>query len=68
MMSKTVFINQTETLTDAATIQQLAVQLNLPAQGVALAINQQVVPRAQWESTPVTDGAQITLIKAVFGG
>lgn len=36
--------------------------------GVAVAVNDSVVPRAHWESTPVEDGDRVEIIHAVQGG
>ncbi|MEU6401768.1 sulfur carrier protein ThiS [Streptomyces sp. NPDC046985] len=36
--------------------------------GVAAALNETVVPRAQWPSTPVADGDRVEVLTAVQGG
>lgn len=36
--------------------------------GQAVAVNNRVIPRAQWDTFPVTDGMKITIIRAVCGG
>ncbi|MDE6371818.1 MAG: sulfur carrier protein ThiS [Duncaniella sp.] len=36
--------------------------------GVAVAINNKVVPRKDWDTTPLHDGVKITVIHAVCGG
>jgi sulfur carrier protein len=36
--------------------------------GVAAALNETVVPRAQWPSTPVSDGDRVEVLTAVQGG
>ncbi|MBP5691231.1 MAG: sulfur carrier protein ThiS [Bacteroidaceae bacterium] len=61
-------INNSERETQAATLQQLAQELNLPAKGVALAMTNRMVPRTEWADTPVTEGCDIVIIKAVCGG
>ena len=61
-------INNSERETQAATLQQLAQELNLPAKGVALAMANRMVPRTEWADTPVTEGCDIVIIKAVCGG
>lgn len=38
------------------------------ADGVAIALNQAVVPRSQWEAREVTDGDEIDILVAVQGG
>ncbi|MER8221867.1 sulfur carrier protein ThiS [Streptomyces sp. NPDC094143] len=36
--------------------------------GVAAALNETVVPRAQWPSTPLTEGDRVEVLTAVQGG
>ena len=38
------------------------------ATGIAIALNQAVVPRSQWENREVTDGDEIDILLAVQGG
>ena len=63
-----VRINNIETETQSVTLLSLAEELNLPAKGVAVAINNKMVPRDQWESTILEEQANILIIKAVCGG
>lgn len=63
-----VNINNKETETHAANVQQLAKELQLPDTGVAIAVSNQMVPRAKWEETPVKEGASIVIVKAFCGG
>lgn len=63
-----VNINKKQTEIQAATVRQLAQELQLPATGVAIAISNQMVPRDQWEETPVKEGADIVIVKAFCGG
>ena len=43
---------------------------DLPAgrRGIAVAVDAQVVPRAEWSSTEVGDGAAIEILVAIQGG
>ncbi len=36
--------------------------------GVAAALNETVVPRAQWPTTPLTEGDRVEVLTAVQGG
>ncbi|MES5823036.1 sulfur carrier protein ThiS [Streptomyces sp. RG80] len=36
--------------------------------GVAAALNETVVPRGQWPSTPLTEGDRVEVLTAVQGG
>lgn len=63
-----VNINKKTTETQASTVQQLAEELSLPAKGVAVAIDNTMVPRSTWETTVLKDGADIVIVKAFCGG
>lgn len=63
-----ITINNKETQTEAKTIAELAAQLALPAKGVAVAVANKMVPRAEWDSTALQEGANIVIIKAACGG
>lgn len=43
-------------------------QTKANTQGIAVAINEHVIPRAQWTSTPIHPNDQILIIKATQGG
>ena len=64
----TIQINNTPTETSAATLQALAIELNLPEKGVAVAVNNTMIPRTDWESHTLGEGAQVVIIKAACGG
>ena len=61
-------VNNKAVETQAANLQQPADELALPAQGVAMAVNNRMVPRTEWASFPLTEGAQVVIIKAACGG
>ena len=42
--------------------------LTTAASGVAAAVNGEVVRRASWDTTPVTDGDEVEVITATQGG
>ena len=67
-MGKSVIINNEATQTEAATIAQLAVELALPERGVALAVNNKIIPRTNWAEATFEENDKITIIKAAFGG
>lgn len=39
-----------------------------PGRGVAVAVDGEVVPRGQWESTPLAEGGRVEVLSAVQGG
>ncbi|MGB0522205.1 MAG: sulfur carrier protein ThiS [Flammeovirgaceae bacterium] len=50
-------------------IQELLNQLNLPSQqGIAVAINQAIVPKSEWEHIQLSDQDKIMIITATQGG
>jgi sulfur carrier protein len=42
--------------------------LGLPQTGVAVAVDGEVVPKAQWAGTALVDGARVEVLTAVQGG
>ena len=53
---------------DGATVAAALAGLDLPDRGVAVALDAEVVPRSEWATTAVSDGARIELVQAVQGG
>jgi len=56
--------------TAAATVAELLRELAVPpeAKGIALAVNDAVVPRRRWAETALAAGDRIELIRAMSGG
>ena len=46
----------------------LALQLALPQQGVAVALNNRMIPRSQWAEQEIKEGDSLVIIKAACGG
>lgn len=42
--------------------------MELPHRDVAVALDGSVVPRSQWEHTPVPDGSAVEVVSAMQGG
>jgi sulfur carrier protein len=57
-------------LADGSTVQEAVASLDLPAsgRGVAVAVDAEVVPRTQWESHELTEGARVEILRAIQGG
>ena len=53
---------------DGASIADVLAQLSFPANGIAVALDNKVVPEALWSETVLTDGSSLTVIRAVCGG
>jgi sulfur carrier protein len=57
-------------LADGATVREAIEALDLPAEGrgVAVAVDAEVVPRTEWETTELQDGARVEVLRAIQGG
>ena len=57
-------------LAEGATVQAAVVSLELPAagRGVAVAVDAEVVPRTEWDSHELTEGARVEVLRAIQGG
>lgn len=53
---------------DGATLGELLVQLKAPPDGVAVALNGEVVPRSERVQRALRDGDRVEVIRAVGGG
>jgi thiazole synthase len=66
---KRVFLNgEYRELADEATVDTVVAELDSSGRGVAVAIDGQVVPRGEWADTPLRDGQEIEVVRAVQGG
>jgi sulfur carrier protein len=66
-----VLLNGTEAeLADGATVQAAVDALDLPGadRGVAVAVDATVVPRTQWQTYKLDDGARVEILRAIQGG
>ncbi|HBU7567264.1 TPA: sulfur carrier protein ThiS [Enterobacter cloacae] len=53
---------------DGLTVAALLEKLRQLKPGTALALNQQILPREQWEHQQVSEGDQILLFQVISGG
>jgi sulfur carrier protein len=64
-----VWINgEQRELADGARVRDALAVLGAPENGVAVAVDGEVVPRAEWPSVALADGARIEVLTAVQGG
>ncbi|WP_300726781.1 sulfur carrier protein ThiS [uncultured Bacteroides sp.] len=64
-----VLVNNKETeLLNGNSIADLAQQLKLPQQGVAIALHNRMIPRAQWAEQILQPNDCLVIIKAACGG
>ena len=61
-------VNDKEVETGASNLSLFFQEQNLPATGIAIAVNQRMVPRTEWDSYALSEGDNILIIKAVCGG
>ena len=57
-------------LPDGASLSDAVAAAGAPAdrRGVAVAIDGEVVPRSEWDTTALADGARVEVLQAVQGG
>ena len=60
--------NKEVEMTPASTLTQLTTQLELPVQGIAIAVNKKMIPRVEWESFILHEDDNQVIIKAACGG
>ena len=64
-----VQVNNKEVEIDSAsTLTQLITKLELPSQGIAVAINNKMIPRTEWECLSLQESDNLVIIKAACGG
>lgn len=56
------------TLTQPITLDVLLTKHHYSVQGIALAVNQNIIPRRQWTEYQLQDGDNIYLFQAIAGG
>lgn len=62
-------VNNKEIETTAAVkINQLITQLELPNQGIAVAVNNQMITRDKWDHLSLQENDNVVIIKAACGG
>ncbi|WP_329093300.1 sulfur carrier protein ThiS [Actinomadura citrea] len=55
-------------LPDGVSVAEVVASVTAVATGVAAALNDEVVRRAEWEATPLRDADRIEVLTAVQGG
>lgn len=68
-MTMKLTVNNKETeVNDACTLSGLAEQLALPDKGVAIAVNNRMIPRTEWDTYTLQPNDSLVVIKAACGG
>jgi len=64
-----IYLNeQKHEVEDGASLAFFVEKLGLKPQGIAIAINEEVVPKSRWDTTILSDKLELLLIHAVSGG
>ena len=65
----TVVVNGEETpIADGSSVEGMISALGLNAERVAVELNHKIVKRAQWASTPLSEGDRVEVVHFVGGG
>ena len=64
-----LFVNGEEkNYPNVTTLTQLIGELGIKGDRVAVELNHEIVPRAQWDETPLRDGDRLEIVHFVGGG
>ena len=61
-------VNNKEIVTGVSNLLKLSQELELPSTGIAIAVNNRMVPRTEWEHFMLNENDELIIIKAVCGG
>jgi sulfur carrier protein len=68
-MSAKVTVNgEDRALDGATTVAALVAEIGCGTKGVAVAVNDEVVPRSTWSARALADGDRVEVLKAAQGG
>ena len=64
-----IYINQKKReVQDSISVKELLDMQQIAIEGTAIAIDNKLVPKNEWNDRILTDGNKITIIRATFGG
>ena len=61
-------VNNKEVETWATNLSLFSQEQNLPITGIAIAVNNRMIPRTEWDTYTLNESDNILIIKAVCGG
>lgn len=65
----TICINETSLKVEPNfSVLQVLQQIDSPLQGIAVAINSQIIPQTNWQTTELKSGDEVLVIQATQGG
>jgi len=60
--------NKQQEISENTSVQQLVEQLNITPNGIAIAINNNVVTKSEWNSKIINNNDDVLIIKSTQGG
>ncbi|WP_109302282.1 sulfur carrier protein ThiS [Aquimarina sp. AU474] len=60
--------NQSQSISENTSIQMLLEYLNITTNGIAIAVNNEIIIKEKWDQAIVENDDNITIIKATQGG
>ncbi|WP_295178483.1 sulfur carrier protein ThiS [uncultured Christiangramia sp.] len=60
--------NQNHSFKEPVKLDELLEQLNIQPSGIAIAINNEIISKPQWEHTLLEEGNNVLVIRATQGG
>ena len=60
--------NNTTTIEPETSLKQLADSMQLPDAGIAIAINNKLIPKQNWQQTQLKETDQVVIVRAACGG
>lgn len=60
--------NTTHQFNKDCSLESIPKQLEISTNGIALAVNQNIITKSDWNTTTLSDGDEILIIKATQGG
>ena len=65
---KVLVNHKIQELKDNANLMDLLTHMQLPEKGIALAIDNKVIPKNEWQCFKLSDQMKVTMIRATQGG
>ena len=59
---------ESQSVAEGTQLLALLDDLNLPSSGIAVAIDQRIIPRREYDGLTLVDGSTIEIVRAVGGG
>lgn len=67
-MAKTIRLNDQELVMHGQTLLDLLNQIEREPRGIAIALDQMVVPKDQWDSRKVSEQSEVLIFETIAGG